>query len=113
MLVFLLQLPNLLKHLFWTFALRRGAPASNNAQIGSLPQRQTVFTDSQFPGDLRLGSAAVNYQLHRLALKVSVVSFLNLLFFHRLSHSTLSVRVHQIEGGSRTSNQLALVEQGP
>jgi hypothetical protein len=42
----------------------------------------------------------VNHQLYCLALKLLVVSLLNLLLFHGLSHFTLSYRVRQIRGGS-------------
>src|SRR5215469_13486928 len=73
------------------------------AQIVPLPSCQTVVADPQFPGNLRLGSAAVNHQLDCLALKLLVVPFLNLLFFHGLSHFTLSFRVRQIGGGSTLS----------
>src|SRR3977135_3650410 len=39
-------------------------------------------------------------QLHRLALKLIFVPFLNFLFFHGLSYFTLSFRVRQIGGGA-------------
>jgi hypothetical protein len=42
----------------------------------------------------------VNQQLHRLALELLVVSFLNLLFLHGFSLFTLSFRVRKIRGGS-------------
>ena len=69
-------------------------------QVLLFPKRQAVFADTQFPGDLRLGLAAVNHQLYCLALKLLVVSLLNLLLFHELSHFTLSFRVRQIRGSS-------------
>src|ERR1700740_1105309 len=69
-------------------------------QVVLLPECQTVFTDPQFPGNLRLGLATMNHQLHCLALKLLIVSLLYLLFFHGLSHFTLSFRVRQIRGGS-------------
>jgi hypothetical protein len=42
----------------------------------------------------------VNQQLHRLALELLAVSFLNLLFLHGFSFFTLSFRVRKIRGGS-------------
>src|SRR5437868_6273328 len=69
-------------------------------QVVLLPECQTVFTDPKFPGNLRLGLATMNHQLHCLALKLLVVSLLYLLFFHGLSHFTLRFRVRQIRGGS-------------
>src|SRR6266446_4677975 len=42
----------------------------------------------------------MNQQLHRLALELLVVSFLNLLFLHGFSLFTLSFRVRKIRGGS-------------
>jgi hypothetical protein len=59
------------------------------------------LTPGLAPGNLRLGSAAVNHQLDCLALKLLVVSFLYLLLSHGLSHFTLRFRVRQIGGGSR------------
>jgi hypothetical protein len=65
-------------------------------QVVLLPEGQTVLTDSQFPGDLCLGLATMNHQLHCLALKLLVVSLLYLLLFQGLSHFTLRFRVRQI-----------------
>src|SRR6202007_1567712 len=78
-------------------------------QVVLLPECQTVFTDPQFPGHLRLGLATMNHQLHCLALKLLIVSLLYLLFFHGLFHFTLSFRVRQIRGGSEGGESLAAV----
>jgi hypothetical protein len=42
----------------------------------------------------------VNHQLYRFAFEVFFVPFLNFLFFHGLSHFTLSFRVRKIGGAS-------------
>jgi len=46
-----------------------------------------------------------------LALKLLVVSLLNLLLFHGLSHFTLSFRVRQIRGGSTEKAPFLLVKR--
>jgi hypothetical protein len=49
----------------------------------------------------------VNQQLHRLALELLVVSFLNLLFLHGFSLFTLSFRVRKFREGSRIKTRFA------
>jgi hypothetical protein len=51
-----------------------------------------------------MGLATMNHQLDCLALKLLVVSFLYLLFFHGISHFTLRFRVRQIGGCSAFAN---------
>src|SRR6266481_1074071 len=54
----------------------------------------------------------MNQQLHRLALELLVVSFLNLLFLHGFSLFTLSFRVRKIRGGSKFSLAKGLANLG-
>ena len=98
--VFLLQLTDLIQHLLRTHLLLVELSRPHNPQVRFLPKREAVFTDPQLPRNLRLGLAAVNHQLHRFAFKLFFVPFLNFLFFHGLSHFTLSFPVRQIGGAS-------------
>jgi hypothetical protein len=91
-------LPDDLRYFFRAFHLAFDLGRLHLTQIGLSPQVQTVLADIQFPRHLLLSFAAMDHQLHRLALEIFPIPSGHLTVLHGCAHFTLSSRIRQIGG---------------